>query len=109
VRDIFLGVAPLLVSGAGRSRILGAATGVDLTDATAAVIAGLTRQIPPRASAVAAAAALAGACLSAATVGRGPLGRGEPDPPDNDASTAGRRNHPLFGIDVRDRTAGSAP
>jgi hypothetical protein len=43
-----------------------------MTDATAAVIAGLTRQIPPRASVVAAAAALTGACLSAATVGSGP-------------------------------------
>ena len=80
VRDLFLGVAPLLVSGDGRSRILGAATGIDLTDATAAVIAGLTRQIPPRASIVAAAAALTGACLSAATVGLGPLGSGEHDP-----------------------------
>jgi len=77
VRDLFLGVAPLLVSGLDRRRILGAATGIDVTDATAAVIAGLTRQISPCASAVSAAAALTGACLSAATVGRGPLGRGE--------------------------------
>ena len=109
VRDIFLGVAPLLVSGAGRSRILGAATGVDLTDATAAVIAGLTRQIPPRAAVVAAAAALAGACLSAATLGRRPLGRREPGLPDNDASSPGRGTRPLFGTEVRDRTGGSAP
>jgi hypothetical protein len=85
VRDIFLGAAPLLVSGEARSRVLGAATGVDLTDATAAVLAGLTRQISPRASAVAAAAALTGACLSAATVGLGPFGRGVHDPSGNDA------------------------
>jgi hypothetical protein len=81
VRDIFLGVAPLLVAEPGRGRILGAAAGVDLTDATAAVLAGLTRRVPPRASAIATAAALAGACLSAATVGRGPLGRVETDAP----------------------------
>jgi hypothetical protein len=109
VRDIFLGVAPLLVSGQGRSRILGAATGVDLTDATAAVIAGLTRQIPPRASAVGAAAALTGACLSAATMGRGPS-----DGANQANSTTTRQplvteNHSPFGIEVRDRAGGSAP
>jgi hypothetical protein len=105
VRDIFLGVAPLLVSGQGRSRILGVATGVDLTDATGAVIAGLTRQIPPRASAVAAATALTGACLSAATVGRGPLGRREP----GRALATVSENHSPFGIEVRNRAGGSAP
>jgi hypothetical protein len=108
VRDIFLGVAPLLVSGQGRSRILAAAAGVDLTDATAADIAGLTRQIPPRASVVAAAAALAGACLSAATVGRGPLGRRELGLRDDDALATTRENHSRFGIEVRDRAGGSA-
>jgi hypothetical protein len=100
VRDIFLGVAPLLVSGAGRSRILGAASGIDLTDATAAVIAGLTRQIPPRASIVAAVAALTGACLSAATVGRGPLGRREPSQPDNDPTATGQGEPSTFGTEV---------
>jgi hypothetical protein len=109
VRDIFLGVAPLLVSGQGRSRILAAAAGVDLTDATAAVIGGLTRQIPPRASVVAAAAALAGACLSAATVGRGPLGRRELGLRDEDALATVRENHSPFGTEVRDRAGGSAP
>ena len=109
VRDIFLGVSPLLVSGQGRSRILATAAGVDLTDATAAVIAGLTRQIPPRASVVAAAAALAGACLSAATVGRGPLGRRELGLRDDDALATVRENHSPFGIEVRHRAGGSAP
>jgi hypothetical protein len=109
VRDIFLGVSPLLVSGQGRSRILAAAAGVDLTDATAAVIGGLTRQIPPRASVVAAAAALAGACLSAATVGRGPLGRREPGPRDDDALATVRENHSPFDTEVGDRAGGSAP
>ena len=106
VRDIFLGVAPLLVSGQGRSRILAAATGVDLTDATAAVIAGLTRQIPPRASVVATVAALTGACLSAATVGQGPLGRREPGQPDNGPTAAVGKNHSPF---VPGRAGGSAP
>ena len=77
VRDIFLGAAPLLVPEPGRSRILGTATWVDLTDATAAAIAGLTGQISPRSSAVCVAAALTGASLSAATVGRGPLSAGD--------------------------------
>jgi hypothetical protein len=77
VRDIFLGAAPLLVAEPGRSRILGTATWVDLTDATAAAVAGLTGQISPRSSAVCVAAALTGACLSAATIGRGPLSAGD--------------------------------
>ena len=85
VRDIFLGVAPFLIPDAGRSRILGSATWVDLTDLAAAVLAGLTGRIPPRAAAVTASAALIGAGLSAATIGRGPLGR---------ADKPGTRSHP---------------
>ena len=77
VRDIFLGVAPFLIPDTGRSRILGSATWVDLTDLAAAALAGLTGRIPPRAAAVIASAALIGAVLSAATVGRGPLGQPE--------------------------------
>ena len=77
VRDIFLGVAPFLIPDAGRSRILGSATWVDLADLASAVVAGLTGRIPPRAAVVTVSAALGGAVLSAATVGRGPLGRPE--------------------------------
>ena len=79
VRDIFLGVAPFLISDPGRSTILGSATVVDLTDLAAAALAGLTGRIPPRAAIVASGAALIRATLSAATVGRGPLG--QPDKP----------------------------
>jgi hypothetical protein len=85
VRDIFLGVAPFLISDPGRGTILGSATGVDLTDLAAAALAGLTGRIPPRAAVVTASAALLGAVLSAATVGRGPLGRRE---------NPGTRGHP---------------
>jgi len=85
VRDIFLGVAPFLIPDAGRSRILGSATWVDLTDLAAAVLAGLTGRIPPRAALVTASAALIGSVLSAATVGRGPLR--QPEKPRT-------RNHP---------------
>ncbi len=77
VRDIFLGVAPFLISDPGRSTVLGSATGVDLSDLAVAALAGLTGRIPPRAAIIISGAALIGAVLSAATTGRGPLGRPE--------------------------------
>lgn len=81
IRDTFLGVAAFVVQEPARGKIIGYAAAVDLTDATAAVLAGLTRKISPRAAVLAAVSGLTGACLGAAAVGRGPLGRREPTPP----------------------------
>jgi hypothetical protein len=72
-RDIFLGVAALVVPKRDRNKILGYAAPIDLADATAAAVAGLRRQIPARAAALAAVSGLMGACLGAAAAGRGPL------------------------------------
>lgn len=72
-RDIFLGVAALVVPREHRNRILGYAAPIDLADATAAATAGLRGQISPQAAVLAAASGLLGACLGAAAAGRGPL------------------------------------
>jgi hypothetical protein len=70
-RDIFLGAAALAVPKRDRNKILGYAAPIDLTDATAAAVAGLRRQIPARVAALAAVSGFIGACLGAAAAGCG--------------------------------------
>jgi hypothetical protein len=74
-RDLYLGVAALLVPEPTRSRLIGAAAAVDAIDASAALIAGVKGDIPRPAAVLAVSAETIGSALGLAAVGRGPLAR----------------------------------